>query len=99
MREGVGPGRRDAEVTPLTGVRVLSVEPGAARYRVIVVHAQEAEALVESAVGVDLRDDLLSDVAALVEAEGALEPGLLGVDGLVDVFARLRHASLCAQAV
>jgi hypothetical protein len=61
--------------------------------------AQSDEALVQAAVGVDLRHDLLPDVAALRQAEGGFQPGLLRVHVLVDVDAEERGAGFDPQAV
>ncbi len=95
--EGVRPRGDDAEVAGLAVLGLHEARP--AGDGVVVLHAQCDEALVQSAVRVDLGHDLLSDVAALLEVEGILEPRLLRVDRVVDVGDRVRRAGLDAQDV
>ena len=96
-REGVAPGGHHAEVALLA---VLGEqEPRAGCHGVVVAYAQDEQALVEPAVGVDLGHDLLADVAALLEREGVGEARLLGIHVLADVDAGERRAALDAREV
>ncbi len=84
--ERIGPRRYDPEVAGVAAIDGAQ-DPRAGGDRVVVADAKAEEPLVETAIGVDLCDDFLSDVATLGEGERILEPRLLGVDLLRDVAA------------
>jgi hypothetical protein len=95
--ERVGPRGHQTELAPLA--RFLEHERCSARDRIRMIDGQRDEPLVQAAVGVDLGDDLLSHVAALVEREGGIEAGFLRVDVVVDVESPQSGALLDAQAI
>ena len=95
--ERVGPRGHHAQVA-LFAVD-LAHEARSGRDRIVVLDAQREQALVQAAVGVDLGDDLLADVATLFEAERVLEARLLRVDRVVDVGPEQGLTGLDAQDV